>query len=179
MTTYRELLERCAPYIDGRVTAFSHETDREALNRTRSELLRDIDAYLAQPMTTGLTEEEQKRARWHRQDEEHPELCHSNCGEGWPCFIASTLRSLAESRAREGELVAALEQVAVIMAYRSCTRRGPGGHYNSVRCFDQGTPGHGSDEYGDSPLSEEKWCDGCVAFQALTKARALAQGKKE
>ena len=47
--TYRALLERCAPYIDGRVTAFSHETDREALTRTRSELLRDIAAYLAPP----------------------------------------------------------------------------------------------------------------------------------
>jgi hypothetical protein len=99
MTTYRELLERALALL-GKP---DHVEESE-------RLYSEIDAYLAQPITTGLTEEEQKQARWHRQDEEHPELCHSNCGEGWPCFIASTLRSLAEPRAREGELVAALEE---------------------------------------------------------------------
>ena len=110
MTEARRLLERCAPYIDGRVTAFSHETDRQALNRTRAELLRDIDAYLARPMTKCgedyLTEEERG---WY-------DRCESSV-EDWPSDDSDTveamarhLRSLAESRAREGELVAALQK---------------------------------------------------------------------
>ena len=63
-----------------------------------------------------------------------------------------------------------VEQVKSVLAYRSCNRRGPGGHYNSVRCFDQGTPGHISDEYENEPLAENKWCDGCLIFIAFKTA---------
>jgi len=60
-----------------------------------------------------------------------------------------------------------IEQVEKVMAYRSCVRRGPGGHYNSVRCFDQGTSSYGSNEYENEPLAKEKWCDGCAAYVTL------------
>jgi hypothetical protein len=149
MTTYRELLERCAPYIDGRVTAFSHETDREALNRTRSELLRDIDAFLAQPMTT-LTGEEQKWA----------DVTMDNT-KAWlvPSLRAAAGR-VAESRAREGELVAALEAQKAAHEYRF----GPDGEEaetaEEMNAF----------MYKAQALDEIAW--------QLTRA-ALAQGKKE
>jgi hypothetical protein len=65
---------------------------------------------------------------------------------------------------------AVVEQAAAVMAYRSCARRGPRGHYNSVRCFDQGAPNHGSNEYENKPLAKEKWCDGCAALMAFKEA---------
>ena len=108
MSEVRRLLERL---LAAHELAGTYDARRKEL----ATVSRDARAYLAQPITeceqpvTGLAEEEQKQARWHRQDEEHPELCHSNCEGGWPCFTARTIRSLAESRAREGELVAALE----------------------------------------------------------------------
>ena len=40
------ILERCLPYIDGHFKAWSYESDRQALNRVRSELLRDGCAVL-------------------------------------------------------------------------------------------------------------------------------------
>ena len=61
------------------------------------------------------------------------------------------------------------EQVRVVLAYRSCVRRGPSGHYNATRCFEQGTQGHGFDKYGDRPITKEEWCDGCTAFVAFSK----------
>ncbi len=67
-------------------------------------------AYLAQPMTTceGLTEEEQG---WLREALEEIAsdavgLCHN---------VPAMLNRLAESRAREGELVAALEELAKVI----------------------------------------------------------------
>ncbi len=43
----RDVLRRCLVYIEGTVTARSHESDRGALNRVRSELLNDGLAALA------------------------------------------------------------------------------------------------------------------------------------
>ena len=34
-----EALRRCAPYIEGHFKAWPHESDRQALNRTRGELI--------------------------------------------------------------------------------------------------------------------------------------------
>jgi len=76
-------------------------------------------------------------------------------------FLGDQLRPLLELVDRLGE----------ILAMRGCVRRGPGGHYNSVRCLDQGTREHGSNEYGDKPLAKEKWCDGCTALAHYQRAK--------
>ncbi len=41
------VLERCIPYIEGHFTAWPFESDRQALNRVRSELLANASAALA------------------------------------------------------------------------------------------------------------------------------------
>lgn len=61
-----------------------------------------------------LTEEEQRWAYYHRQDEEYPELCHSNCEGDWPCRTAKLLRRLAEDRAK----------LAAVLEWRSETALG-------------------------------------------------------
>ena len=77
------------------------------------------------------------------------------------CAIYWQLRPLLDLVGRLGQVV----------AYRGCVRRGPGGHYNSVRCLDQGAPDHGSNEYGNRPLAEEVWCDGCRALADYQRAK--------
>ncbi len=68
-------------------------------------------------------------------------------------------------------LLELVDRLGEILAMRGCVRRGPGGHYNSVRCLDQGTREHGSNEYGDKPLAKEKWCDGCTALADYRRAK--------
>ena len=68
-------------------------------------------------------------------------------------------------------LLELVDRLGEILAMRGCVRRGPGGHYNSVRCLDQGTREHGSNEYGDKPLAKEKWCDGCTALAHYQRAK--------
>ena len=61
-------------------------------------------------------EELRKWARWHRQDEEAPELCHSN--EPWPCPTAKMLEALDEA---EGKLEAVEREIHTVTDYGTKT----------------------------------------------------------
>ena len=77
-------------------------------------------AYLAQPVM-GLTEEERKLLEWHSpragwwRREKRYDICRGcNLGLIEDCVTRATILALAESREREGELVAALEKAKAL-----------------------------------------------------------------
>jgi hypothetical protein len=143
MTTYRELLERAHDLLGQNVADSVEEIER---------LKADIAAYLAQPMTTceELTAEEQK---WADATMDNTKV--------WlvPSLRAAAGR-VAESRAREGELVAVLEAQKAAHEYRF----GPAGQEAET-----------GEEMNAFMLKAQELDE--IAWQ-LTRA-ALAQGKKE
>jgi hypothetical protein len=113
MTTYRELLERLIVFADKKVDGLK-VTNYQIYTPAGQQLVDDVRAYLAQPMTTCEAREAilVKAIESLRQDEEHfDEWCREvgECSPGCKRLTAALAdTSLAACSSREGELVAAL-----------------------------------------------------------------------
>ncbi len=120
MTEARRLLEGMERIRD---KAHEYRALPAEIERVANDELRKARAYLAWPMTScedreeHLTEEERELLEWHSpksgwwMGEKRDDLCRGCSGRPIEdCVTRRVISSLSESRAREGELVAALQK---------------------------------------------------------------------